>query len=186
MVLGIGLLLTTASAYASRYHRSNPFMVAVASWCLLSAATVAAFRSDYGFEQSLSGRYKIYSTMLIVFAYVYVADGVRRTSTLSTAQRSMLWRIAVATSIVFYAAGTFNGSLFLRKRHNILVAGRRQYLADPRHNVPDVMPGATAGVAEQLGATWRERYLGPSMKVSCRPPRISYILQVARLDVIPH
>lgn len=124
------------------------------AWVLLSAVAVTARRTDLSFEQSLSDRYKIYSTLLIAIAYTSIADRVR-SSRVSDAQKVLLWRSAFFVSFCFYRAGMVTGTIFLKRRHDLLVAARSQYFLDPAHNVPDVMPRAPGNLAQQLGEPWR-------------------------------
>ncbi len=151
--IALGLLLLSVFVHAalSGYARRNTVMMALATWTVLTAATVAWFRSSMGVSQSLSGRYKLYCMLLLVFCYGYVADRIRQSRSLSRRRKSLLWRAAMALVLPFYLAGTVLGAQFLERRHDYLVVGMRHFLADPDHNAPLYAPNDAAGATPALG-----------------------------------
>ncbi len=136
LLLGFLLLLVYADALRTAFLRRNPFFFALGTWVIFSAVAVANFRASIGLFQSLSGRYKIYSTLLLVFAYVYGADLVRNSSALTAARRRVLYLAALTVAVVFNLAGNLTGAGFLLRRQHTVVQGMQAYLADPAHNSP--------------------------------------------------
>ena len=136
LLLGLLLLLVVAEALRTGFLRRNPFFVALATWVVLSAAAVANFRASIGLFQSLSGRYKLYSTLLLVFSYVYLADRIRHSSALTAARRRSLYLAALTGAVLFNVAGTLTGAGFLLRRQHTVIRGMQAYLADPVRNSP--------------------------------------------------
>lgn len=136
ILLGSLLLLAFCDAVRTKYHRRNPFFFSLAAWTISTAIVVARYRSVLGVSQSLSGRYKLYSVVLIVFAYVYIAERILDSRFLSGALRQRLYAGALAASVTLSIAGDITGAAFLARRKQWVALGMQQYQSDPVHLSP--------------------------------------------------
>ena len=136
--LGTLLLILVAHSVRTRFWQREPTLFAMLAWVLLTAAVAAAVRSEAGVQQSLASRYKIYSVLLLIYAYLYVADRLRHRG----AQRHsrLLYSCTLAAALVFSASADIVGSRFLARRHDRLVEGLARYQADPAHTSPLYAP----------------------------------------------
>ena len=135
-VLGALLLIVFADAVRTGYYRRNPFFFWMAAWVLSTALVVARFRSILGVSQSLSNRYKIYSMLFLVFAYVYLADRILQGRFFSLRTSRALFAGAVAASVLLSAAGDVTGAQFLARRKHWVEFGMSQYERDPTRYSP--------------------------------------------------
>jgi hypothetical protein len=133
IVLGALVLATFVAACWRRYDRSNAFAVYVAVWVLLSCALVTQGRSGSGITLSLTGRYKVYSDMLLVFCYVFVAE---RLAAKAVRGRRMLYAAAVAATLLLCAGSDYFGRKFLANRQRRVAEGVNEFEADPTRNPP--------------------------------------------------
>lgn len=138
VALGMMILLTFCHAIYTRYDRDHPFAFLSAAWILLTAILVADIRSSFGAEQSLSGRYKIYCNLLLIFCYGYA---VHRLKGYWPKQRWLrLYALTLVAVIGFNVASDIAGFKFLVRRRKLLDAGMKLYLADPANNSPVLNP----------------------------------------------
>ena len=141
-VLGAAVLLVVAHSIRTRFHQRSPVLAAIACWVLLSAALVAGVRSYLGVPQSLASRYKIYSVLLLIYCYLYLADRVLSSATGMALQRHRraAFSVALAATLVFSISADVVGARFLARRHARLVEGMARYQADPEHVSPLYAP----------------------------------------------
>ena len=140
----LGFCLFAAWIYSIRvgYHRSHPFAFYSALWVLICAAGVTQVRSKLGLDLSLTGRYKVYSDMLIIFAYafgVHRFDGAPAAAQEPPGSRR---RLAYCTALLFAALLNLSsaafGYRFLKHRADTYSTNFRLYQADPEHVSPEV------------------------------------------------
>jgi hypothetical protein len=124
-------------AWRRGFRESHPFAFYSTVWVLLTAAVVAEGRSGGGIATSLTGRYKIYSDLLLVFCYFIVARFVEASS-LALARKRQLYAVALTAILLFSAASDLLGYKLLLKRNRRVAEGIADYVADPAHNVPMV------------------------------------------------
>jgi hypothetical protein len=137
--LVLGLVLVGSFVYACwrRYDRSQPFAFVTTVWVMLTAAMVAQGRSGGGLATALTGRYKIYSDLMLIFCYFCVASGVR-SSGLALPRKRLIYATALVAVAGFSAASDWLGYKLLLKRNSRVALGLSQYVEDPSKNVPMV------------------------------------------------
>jgi len=137
IVLGAVLLGLFVHATWRHYYRHHPFAYYSTVWVLLTCALITQGRSLLGILLSLTGRYKIFSDLMMVFGYVYA---VRLLNTAKVPERSkrMLYAGVLGVSVLFAAGSDYFGYKFLLNRQERDAAGLDQYEADPSKNVPMV------------------------------------------------
>jgi hypothetical protein len=119
IVCGIALLFVVCRAVSKRFLKSNPALAGFALFLLLTSAGVAVSRSPMGYSQSLSGRYKIYSDLLLVCAYAFA---LHAWSKFPREQQRRFYRLSVAGACVLFTVSTAFG---LRAFHSRFVALNR-------------------------------------------------------------
>ena len=137
VVLGAAILAVFVYAARRRFDRTHPFSFYAAAWCLLSAAAVAQLRSGLGMDLSLTMRYKIYSDLLLIFCYHFVATQLD-TPRIPQRTRHLLYAAALAAAVLLFASSDFFGYKFLRNRRQSVARGLNDYAADPQHHAPMV------------------------------------------------
>ena len=136
IVLGVGMLLVYAHSIWSGYYKRQPFIVATATWAILTALMTAWVRSSLGLGLSLSSRYKIYSTLLIVFCYQYLADRVIASELFSLRAKRAVYSIVLAVAVLFALASDVVGMKLLRTRRAEAITALGWYLSDPQTHSP--------------------------------------------------
>lgn len=124
VVLGLAMLLYLAFALSRGIRRDTAFAFYASLWILLTAALVTLGRSGFGAEIALSGRYKIYSDLLLVFAYLFAIAQRSHAS----AGRQPMRRLSFAvlfTAIAMCAASDVAGMRLLQQRRE----QQRQHIA---------------------------------------------------------
>lgn len=137
--VGIAIALIFAAAIRTRYRLANPFAFYASVWIFLSAMLVSSVRVAMGLQQSLSGRYKIYCDLLLIFCYAYLAQRIRA-SGLSRTRRQAIYFAATSCIILFSLASDAVGYKLLAKRRQRVLDGVAQYLANPAANTPMINP----------------------------------------------
>ena len=116
-----GVIVTMARR---RYDRQNPTVFYYVVFLLITAIAVSGIRSKLGLTYSTSGRYKIYSDLLLACCYVFWAesspDGAAQTS------RRYL-KTALVAAVVFCAASDLSGGRYLAIRDANLIRGIQLY-----------------------------------------------------------
>jgi hypothetical protein len=72
--LGVVLLLFFVWLAWRGYWRRNPLVFCCVLFILMTSVGVAGLRSDYGLMQSITPRYAIYGTLLIILAWTAIAE----------------------------------------------------------------------------------------------------------------
>jgi len=155
LVLGVLLLAIFAAAWSKGYRKSHPFVFAGVLWVLLTAALVAEGRSGGGIATALTGRYKIYSDLLLIFAYICVAESVR-SSRITVATKRNIYAVTLAAVVLFVIASDWLGYKLLLKRNSRVAQGLSEYAADPVNNVPMI---SISGDKDVGGAPLRARVI---------------------------
>jgi hypothetical protein len=140
LVLGIAIVAYVVYMLRRGYHRRNPLV----SWCvlflLLTAIGVAGIRSDFGVAQATVPRYRIYSDLLLVFAWFSLLEEFPAEFALHHAlslRRSLAYRTALAGCVVFAVVCDGWGAHFLQKRRSTLIQGVALY----EHPIAGQPPG---------------------------------------------
>ncbi len=101
IVLGIFCFLYFIFLTINKYYLKNPFIYLFTAWIILSALIASFFRSEIGFDQSLSYRYKIYSSSFLIMVYLSITDIISCTDKL---KRSIVTGVIAVTSILYVFA----------------------------------------------------------------------------------
>jgi hypothetical protein len=101
VILGICFCALLVALIYDKAYLTSPASFYSVCFILLTALAVSGLRSDFGVEQSLASRYRIYSNLMVIFSYFYI---VRRW--LSLVQP--VWGRKIAVAILFTAAIGFN------------------------------------------------------------------------------
>lgn len=117
--VGAALLFVFFLMVRNRYDRVNPAVFYFVIFLILTAIAVASIRSGLGLYQSFTGRYRIYSVMLLICSYLF---GM---------QTSKRWfRPALITSILICIMGDVYGYLYYRRRATEIVGETVIYVQD--------------------------------------------------------
>lgn len=115
--IGAGILLLLVWAFASRkrYFKENPTVFHFFVFLLLTAAGVSAIRSGLGLEQSLASRYRIYSNLLFILTYIFLAESYLLPMKDRRKQR-VISGLIVACGLGFCVLSDMAGFRFLKGR----------------------------------------------------------------------
>lgn len=136
IVLGLLLLAVYGHAVRHRYYKAQPFIAATATWALITAMMTAWVRSSLGLNLSLSSRYKLYSTLMIVFCYQYLADRVTASTALPERMKRTFYAGVLTAAVLFGLLSDAVGMKLLKTRKAEAIAALGWYLADPQTHSP--------------------------------------------------
>jgi hypothetical protein len=122
----LGLSLCAFFAFNRNRSRSRGLYFCTL-FLLLTAIGVAYMRSELGIRQSLASRYGIYAALLLICAWLLVADRQFREADIYTIIHSRIWQTAVLSSIVFCVLMDVGGYHYLNARNNDLKSGMDAY-----------------------------------------------------------
>ncbi|HEY4083310.1 MAG TPA: hypothetical protein VGM81_21695 [Burkholderiaceae bacterium] len=113
--VGVALSCLLAFAIWKGYSKENPTVLYFAIFLILTAAGVSAIRSGFGIEQSLASRYRVYSNLLLILSYIFLAETyLPRIRTRNAA--GAVTAIVVACSLAFFVLSNMAGFRFLKGR----------------------------------------------------------------------
>ncbi|HTV07881.1 MAG TPA: hypothetical protein VMD97_02410 [Candidatus Aquilonibacter sp.] len=140
-VLGAALVLFNLYLIRSGYFRRRPAIGYCELFLLLTAMGIAQVRLDFGLTLSISSRYRIYSDLLLVFAwfsiadqFVLDADGTLRVPL----RRNWIFITAMSFAVLNAAVCDYTGNKFFRTRYRYWTEGVAAY-EHPQ------FPGSTEG-----------------------------------------
>ena len=139
MPLGFALCGVFVAAVRGRFARANPTIAYYALFILLTAIGVSAIRSGFGYDQSFSGRYKIYSDLLIICAYIY---GLHAFRDKRLALRHRYLQYAMGATLLFFCFEALLGWHQMRARQRELRDGMTAYIRSGG-TVGPYLPGGT-------------------------------------------
>jgi hypothetical protein len=137
LALGTLLLVLFGWLMWRGYVRRNPCVSSSVLFILLTAAGVAGLRSGFGVAESLSPRYAIYGTLLLILAWMAVAEEFLE----QRSERILRNGLYIATTVaaIFLAlCMDVTGTRFLDRRNSEIVLGARAF----EH---PATPGSTEG-----------------------------------------
>jgi hypothetical protein len=143
--VGVAILAIWAFAIRSRYSKENPAVFYFFVFLLLTAAGVSAIRSSLGLEQSLASRYRIYSNLLLILSYVFLAERFLLPMKDGSARRAIIGAL-VAGGLGFCALSDLAGFRFLMGRQQAVAY---EMAAWESSNLPGAPP-ADASVARNF------------------------------------
>ena len=140
ILFGLVLCGVLVLAIRRRYDRENPAVFYLMVVIVITAVGVSGMRSDFGIIQSLASRYRIYSNLLLLFSYIFLADSVFAKDRRSLSHRG-LFAAVLLFCFAFWGASTSAGAR--------LLAGRRKAIV---HDMAAWQnPGAAANGGASLG-----------------------------------
>ncbi len=145
----LGSILLLGVAFAIRGRRLRPaelFGVASLLWILITAAMVANVRISLGMQLALSGRYKIYSDLLLIFTYLLIAGRLRDEDHPQRLHR--LQTTALVLSVLLSVSSDVLGQRLLHKRRIGIEAAMRAYQAAPDSASPEYLPSTVPSAWE--------------------------------------
>lgn len=135
-LLGIGILAVLGFAVRTRFDRVNPIAVYFAAWIILTATLVAWVRGALGF--GLTSRYSIYSILLLIFCYSFLAHS--RSGRWSLRGRNRFYVRSVVAAVMMCILADINAYHYLSERRRMIVTGIEMYRANPDVNSPMIDP----------------------------------------------
>jgi hypothetical protein len=103
--VGAALLFVFVLMIRKRYDRVNATVFYFAIFLIVTAVAVGGIRSDLGLYQSFTGRYRIYSVLLMVCSYIFAMETSKR-----------WFRPALVTSILLCIMGDVYGHFYYKRR----------------------------------------------------------------------
>jgi hypothetical protein len=125
-VLGVAICVFYSYMVKRGYFHRNPAIGYSVLFLFLSAVIATGFRSSFGIRSSTASRYTIYSTLLLIFAWLIIVEEWLITTTQPTLRKRILV-IATAGAILFSVAMDVWGFRYLSNRNRNLVTGMRLY-----------------------------------------------------------
>jgi hypothetical protein len=122
MLVGLGFVMLFCVAAMRGYFRQHPAVGYCLLFVLLTGVGVSGARAGFGLSQSVSSRYRIYSDLLLIFAW-FVVVAVSRMDKSPALSRDKLLRSVVVISSIFWMAMNAHGVLALHGRNQELKSG---------------------------------------------------------------
>jgi hypothetical protein len=124
----LGLMLCTFFLYAARtgYFNKNRAVSYCILFLLTTAVGVGSMRSDLGVRQSMSSRYGLYSTLLLIFAWFVVAEKLHHADCYS-ALKSRGLQVAVTAAVLFSVVTDVAGYRYIVSRNQELIDSMAAY-----------------------------------------------------------
>jgi hypothetical protein len=135
-LLGIVIVAILSLAVRSRFDRINPAAFYSSVWIVATACIVAWVRGESGFV--IASRYSMYSILLLIFCYSFLAWYLPKHSTNFNLRRFYI-ASAVVTGGIFLIANV-NAYKKLGVRRRMVLSGIEYYRANPEVNSPMVDP----------------------------------------------
>ncbi len=135
-LLGIVILAIVSLAVRSRFDRINPVAFYFAVWIVATGFLVAWVRGAAAF--ATASRYSIYSNLLLIFCYSFLAHYLPRRSSTFNRRRFYVASVVIAIGICFMADVSAYEKLGARRR--MVLSGIELYRAEPEVNSPLVDP----------------------------------------------
>jgi len=131
-LLGIVVLAIFSLAVSYRFDRTNPVMCYFAVWIMATGLLVAWARG------SIASRYSIYSSLLLIFCYFFLAQYLPICSAAFNRRR---WYVAsVVFAVVFCSLADARAYKHLGIRRRMVLSGIELYRANPKDNSPMINP----------------------------------------------
>ncbi len=132
---GVLVLVLFAIAVRTGFYANHKAAVLGAGWLLGCAAMAAIGRGRTGAEFAASPRYKIYSDLLLIFCYGFLAERLAF-SRLSPRSRRWVYAGTLTLTACFCVAAQHQAATSLRERRAMLLAGVEHYRQAPAANSP--------------------------------------------------
>jgi hypothetical protein len=113
--LGLLLCCVFAVAIKRRYYFQNSAVFYSIVFILINALAVSGLRSDQGVAQSLASRYRLYSSLMLTFSYIFLVESFVSRWESSRARRQFVVS-ALLASMIFCAMSDIAGGRFLQTK----------------------------------------------------------------------
>ena len=131
-ILGFAIFGILVLAARSGFERTNPIPFYFSIWILLTAAPVAWLR------QGIASRYSMYSLLLLIFGYWFLAQYLPTRS--AAFSRKRLCAVSIVLTAVLCFASDILAYVNLGQRRQIVLSGIENYRANPAINSPMIFP----------------------------------------------
>ncbi len=144
-LLGIVILRILWLALRTRFDRTNPVAFYFTAWIVATALLVAWVRGAASFAIGL--RYSIYSTLVLIFCYSFLAQHLPRRWPAFNRRRIYIAFLLLAVSICLFA--DVHAYKKLGERRQMVLAGIELYRANPDSNSPVHDPDLKTGFEKE-------------------------------------
>jgi hypothetical protein len=135
-LLGVAVLIVALLAVRARFDRTNPAAAYSGLWVLATACLVAWVRGGSHF--SMAARYSIYSILLLIGCYSFLAQYLPDRFSGFNQRRFYLTSLVLAFAI--WLVGSISAYQHLQARRRMVLAGIELYRAAPQTNSPMIDP----------------------------------------------
>ncbi len=135
-LLGVVVLIVVFLAIRERFDRTNPAAAYSSMWVLATACLVAWVRGGNHF--SMASRYSIYSILLLIGCYLFLAQYLPGRFSGLDQRRFYLASLVFASGL--WLVGNVSAYQHLRARRQMVLAGIELYRAAPQVNSPMIDP----------------------------------------------
>jgi hypothetical protein len=132
VLLGLGVLAVILLAVRSRFDRINPAAFYFTLWILASGCLAAWVRGAGTY--AIASRYSIYSCLLLIFCYSFLAQYLHRRSPAFNRKRFYVTAIIIAAGLG--SASNVHAYISLGERRRMVLLGIELYRARPEVNSP--------------------------------------------------
>jgi len=133
------------------YYRKNPAVFYSILFIIASALAVSGMRSEFGILQSLASRYRIYSDILLLLSYIFLAETYWARLSRIQWPRPTILAMFVLLSCIFCGASDWAGFRFLKARRNMVRQEMAVYQGTQGAPLPDAIAfGTDPAAARQL------------------------------------
>jgi hypothetical protein len=126
VVLGVALLVFYGWMIRRGYLRRQPIVGYCLLFVSLTSVGVAGIRGDFGLVQSMSSRYRIYSDLLLIFAWFALVAEFRLAEA-ELLRRNRIFVTALTLCALFWVAMDAVGGRNLYRRDEFLEEGMRRF-----------------------------------------------------------
>lgn len=126
--LGLFILALLLLATHFGFERTHPVPFYFSLWILLTAALVACLR------QGIASRYSIYSLLLLISCYWFLAQYLPTRS--AAFSRKRVYTVSIVLAAVLCLASDIVAYGHLRERRDMVLSGLENYRANPQVNTP--------------------------------------------------
>jgi hypothetical protein len=152
-LLGALILAVFLLAIRSRFDRTNPVAFYFSIWILATACLVAWVRGAAGFQ--IGSRYSIYSILLLIFCYAFLAHYLPIRSLTFNRRRFYVTSTVLALCLCLLADVHAYRKLGARRR--MVLSGIELYRADPQVNSPMIDQNLLKGFPQERA--WEQHAL---------------------------
>jgi hypothetical protein len=126
LLLGLALCAIFVDLARRGYFHLNPAVCYCILFLLLPSAGVSGLRSELGLAHSLDSRYKIYSVLLLILAWIEIAEEFIQHDSLPLWSNGIFLAASVGAAIFCLSMDVWGWS-YLSKRNAKVITGMRLY-----------------------------------------------------------